>query len=77
MPILPIAPLPPPTTPHVAPTGLPLAQRVTPVEPAKAVTRGKESGKAGLDPDQEKRRRKQEQQQDEERRRGGLYDLEV
>ena len=45
--------------------------------PAKAVTRGKESGQAGLDPDQEKRRRKQDQKQDEERGRGGLYDLEV
>ena len=76
MPILPIAPLPPPV-PHVAPTALPLAQRVNPVEPAKAVTRGKEAGQAGLDPDQEKRRRKQDKQQDEERGRGGLYDLEV
>ena len=77
MPILPIAPLPPPV-PHVTPTGaVPVAQRVTPVEPAKAVTRNKDSGQAGLDPDQEKRRRKQDQQQDEERPRGGLYDLEV
>jgi hypothetical protein len=76
MPILPIAPLPPPL-PQAAPAAVPLAQRVTPVEPAKAVTRNKESGQAGLDPDQEKRRRKQDQKQDEERGRGGLYDLEV
>ena len=74
MPILPIAPLPPPL-PQAVPAAVPLAQRVTPVEPAKAVTRGKESGEAKLDPDQEKRRRKQDQQQDEQR--GGLYDLEV
>jgi hypothetical protein len=76
MPILPIAPLPPPTH-HVAPQALPVAQRVNPVEPAKAVTRGKEAGQTGLERDQEKRRRKQDKQKDEERRRGGLYDLEV
>jgi hypothetical protein len=68
MPIAPAAPLPPPAAP-AAPHLVPQAQKVTPVEPAKRVTKGERSGRAELKED--KRRRKGGD------RRGGLFDVEV
>ena len=52
----------------VAPTVVPVGQRVLPVAPAKRVTASKESGRADLDA--EKRRRRESD-------RGGTLDLEV
>lgn len=72
MPILPAAPVPSPAPP-AAPHAVPVAQRVTPVEPAKRVTKGKEGGRSDLDADEEKRRRRQQ----DEQARGGLYDIEA
>jgi hypothetical protein len=68
MPIAPTSPLPPPTAP-AAPHVIPQAQKVTPVEPAKRVTKGDRSGETGLR--DEKRRRRGDD------RRGGLYDVEA
>jgi hypothetical protein len=48
---------------------VPQAQKVTPVEPAKRVTKGERGGRAELNED--KRRRKRGD------RRGGLFDVEV
>jgi hypothetical protein len=48
---------------------VPQVQKVTPVEPAKRVTKGDRSGETGLK--EEKRRRKRDD------RRGGLYDVEA
>jgi hypothetical protein len=67
MPIAPSAPLPPPAAP-AAPHVIPQAQKVTPVEPARRVTKGDRSGETGLKED--KRRRGGD-------RRGGLYDVEA
>jgi hypothetical protein len=64
MPITPAAPLPPPL-PQPAPHAVPQVQKVTPVEPAKSVTKGEGSGETGLRKD--RRRRK----------RGGVFDLEA
>jgi predicted small lipoprotein YifL len=72
MPILPAAPLPSPA-PQPAPHVVPPAQKVTPVEPARRVTKGKEGGRSELDADEEKRR----QRQQDEQARGGLYDIEA
>ena len=69
MPIAPTAPLPPPTAP-AAPHLVPQAQKVTPVEPAKRVTKGESSGRAGLKDDDTRRRTGGD-------RRGDLFDVEV
>jgi hypothetical protein len=68
MPIAPTAPLPPPTAP-AAPHVVPQAQKVTPVEPAKRVTKGESSGRTGLKDDKRRRRGGD--------RRGDLFDVEV
>jgi hypothetical protein len=68
MPIAPAAPPPPPSAP-AAPHLVPQAQRVTPVEPAKRVTKSERGGRAELDKD--RRRRKRDDP------RGGLFDVEV
>ena len=66
---MPIAPGPVTQPPlPVAPTVVPVGQRVLPVEPARRVTANKESGRTGLDADKRRRR---------EGDRGGTLDLEV
>lgn len=68
MPIVPTAPLPP-VAPPAAPHVVPQDQKVTPVEPARRVTKGESSGESGLEKDKRRRRR--------DDRRGDLFDVEV
>jgi hypothetical protein len=69
MPIAP-GPVPQPTLP-ATPQVVPQGQRVVPVEPARRVTAGKGSGKAGIDEEVPRRKRRREGD------RGGVLDLEV
>jgi hypothetical protein len=68
MPIVPTAPLPAASLPPAAQL-LPQVQRVTPVEPAKRVTKNDGSGQTGLREDRRRRRGS--------KWRGTLLDLEV
>lgn len=60
----PAVPLPAVPTPHVVPH----AHKVTPVEPARRVTRNKDAERTEQEADEKRRR---------EGKRGNLYDLEI
>jgi hypothetical protein len=57
----------------VAPTVVPVGQRVLPVQPARRVTPNKEAGRADLDAEKRRRRAGGDHEGD----RGGTLDLEV